>query len=91
MAKLNPETLQTVNFRISEDELATVDRLALKAGITRSQFLRNLVTVGLEEATTFEKFGILRASITIRDILDWMKNKVEAEEGTPQDAEKEKG
>ena len=81
---LHDEALVTVNFRISEEELAEVDRIALKIGRTRSQMIRNLVTIGLEETEIFEKVGMVRAAITVRDILNWMKDK---SQNRPEDIE----
>lgn len=74
--KLSPDVASSVvNFRLSDDELAKVDRLADKAGLTRSQYIRNLIATGVEEVEVMEKFGIIRAVITIRDIAEWMGDK----------------
>ena len=77
MAKpLNPETPTTVlNFRLSNDEIARLDRLAARTGITRAHFLRNIVVTGLEEFEIMEYLGNVRAAITIRDIVGWMGDK----------------
>ena len=74
--KKQDETLQNIVFRLTPSEIERLDRLAKKADLTRSQFLRNLITVGLEEVEMLEKFGIIRTSLTIRDICSWMSNKV---------------
>jgi hypothetical protein len=74
--KKTDETLQNVVFRLTPSEIDRLDRLAEKADLTRSQFLRNIITVGLEEVELLEKFGIMRTSLTIRDICSWMSNKV---------------
>ena len=52
--KKQDETLQNVVFRMTPSELARLDRLASKADLTRSQFLRNLIVVGLEEVEVLE-------------------------------------
>lgn len=70
------EPQQNVVFRMAPDEIAELDRFAEKMGLTRSQLIRNLVVVGMEETQLFEKFGIVRASITVRDICSWMSAKV---------------
>jgi len=70
------DNLEPVQFRMSPEEIARIDRLAEKGGLTRSQFLRNLVVVGLEETETMEKLGLVRATITVRDICYWMSMKV---------------
>ncbi|OGR32566.1 MAG: hypothetical protein A2005_12510 [Desulfuromonadales bacterium GWC2_61_20] len=69
------ENLQIVNFRLTPAEIARLDRLASRFGITRSQYLRNIVMIDIEETETFEKFGIVRAAITVRDIAEWMAQK----------------
>ena len=74
--KKQDETLQNVVFRMTPSEIDRLDRLADKAGLTRSRFLRNLIIVGLEETEMFEKFGLVRATLTVRDICSWMSNKV---------------
>ena len=70
--KIEQEVQQNVVFRMTPTEIERLDRLADKLGITRSQFIRNLIVVGLEETETFEKFGLVRATITVRDICSWM-------------------
>ncbi len=74
--KKQDETLQNVVFRMTPSEIERLDRLAEKADLTRSQFLRNIILVGLDEVELLEKFGIMRSAITIRDICSWMSNKV---------------
>ena len=74
--KKEQENLQNVVFRMTPSELARVDILAEKIGKTRSQILRNLIMVGLEESEMFERFGMVRAAITVRDICAWMGTKI---------------
>lgn len=76
MAKKDKENLENVVFRMAPSEIARVNRLAEKLGLTRSQCLRNLAVVGLEEAELFERVGIIRTAITMRDICGWMSSKV---------------
>ena len=66
---------QVVNFRLSSDDVARADRLAEKAGLSRSQFLRNLINTGLDEVEVMEKVGLVRAVITLRDVIGWMGDK----------------
>jgi predicted DNA-binding protein len=74
--KKEQENLQNVVFRMTPSEIGRLDRLAEKISRTRSQLLRNLIIVGLEETELFEKFGMVRAVITVRDICSWMSMKV---------------
>jgi len=86
--KKDKENLQNVVFRMTPSEIERLDRMAEKIGRTRSQFLRNLIIVGLEETETFEKFGLVRAVITVRDICGWMSMKVSQGISTEMDKEK---
>lgn len=86
--KKDQENLQNVVFRMTPSEIERLDRMAEKIGRTRSQFLRNLIVVGLEETEMFEKFGLVRAAITVRDICGWMSMKVS--QGISEDFDKEK-
>jgi len=69
---------QVVTFRLTTDELARLDRLADKAGVSRSQFVRNLIDVGMDEFETLQKLGIIRTALTVRDMLQWMSDKVKS-------------
>ena len=73
--KQTQDNLQLVNFRATADEIARLDQMAQECGHTRSQMIRNLVAGGMEEYALFKKLGIMRAAITIRDILGWMADK----------------
>ena len=72
---MSKENLQNIVFRMTPSEIDRLDRLAEKIGLTRSQFLRNLVMEGLEETEAFERVGLVRAAITVRDIYRWMADK----------------
>lgn len=74
--KPEQETMQNVVFRMTPSEIERLDRMAEKVQSTRSQFLRQLIIVGLEETEMFQRFGLIRAAITVRDICGWMSAKV---------------
>jgi len=76
MAKNKDEAQQNVVFRMTPSEIERLDKMAEKAGLSRSQFIRNLIEVGLEETEIFDRFGLLRATITARDICSWMSQQV---------------
>lgn len=73
--KQTQDNLQLVNFRATADEIARLDQMAQECGHTRSQMIRNLVTVGMDEYSIFKRLGIMRAAITVRDVLGWMADK----------------
>ena len=76
MSKKAEEVQQNVVFRMTPSEIERLDQFAERMDMTRSQLIRNLVTVGMEEVEVFEKMGLARAAITVRDICAWMSNKV---------------
>lgn len=77
--KIEKENLQNVIFRMTPSEVERLDKLAEKADLTRSQFIRNLIVIGMDETETFNKLGLFRAAITVRDICSWMSHKVSDE------------
>ena len=73
--KQTQDNLQLVNFRATAEEIARLDQIALEVGKTRSQMIRDLLSVSMDEYALFKKLGIMRAAITIRDVLGWMADK----------------
>lgn len=71
------DNLQLINFRMTPDEIARLDQIALDCGLTRSQLLRNLITTSMDEYDTFKSVGIIRSALTVRDVLEWMQHKYE--------------
>lgn len=79
MARPKPEEpQQIVNFRMSPDEIERLERLAARFGLTRSQFIRNLIMTGLDETEVWEKVGVLPVAITVRDVAQWMSEKAQS-------------
>lgn len=56
-AKNQDRKAVTISFDITE--LKEIDALANKYGVNRSQFIRNLVGVGLDQAKLLESVGVL--------------------------------
>lgn len=73
---IDSEVMQNVVFRMTPSEIERLDKMAENVQSTRSQFIRQLIMVGLEETETFQKFGLIRAAITVRDICGWMSHRV---------------
>lgn len=69
------DNLQPVNFRMTPDELAHLDKIATYCGLSRSQLLRNIVTGSMEEFDMFKKIGVMRAMLTVRDVMDIITGK----------------
>jgi len=49
-----------VQLWLRDVDFARLDRIAEKAGIKRSDLMRNLILVGLEEVETFDALGLVR-------------------------------
>lgn len=70
--KPREEAMQVVNFRMTAEEIARMDRMADKFGHSRSHYLRNSVLLSLEEDEAFDKVGLIRAAVTVKNIIEWM-------------------
>jgi hypothetical protein len=55
---------------VDPELLEVADRLAERAGITRAKLLENILDVGIRELMAFEKWGVFRFSLVIRNVKD---------------------
>lgn len=83
--KQTQDTLQIVNFRLTAAEIVQLDQIAEKLDLTRSQLIRNMVTSGMEEFALFNKIGIVKAMLTVRDVMEMIGSK---KNSTPEDLDK---
>lgn len=58
---------QTVSIWMDQNLLADVDRLAEKAGLTRSKMISNMVEVATNSLTKADSVGIVSIAILLRD------------------------
>lgn len=56
--------------QLEDDVIERIDCLAEKVGVNRSQFMRNLIMVGLEDAEILNRTGFIDAIKISRDIRD---------------------
>lgn len=70
-----------IAISVDSSLIEKVDKLAKKLGLSRSQFIENLIAVGLEDAELFEKFKVLSIVTRIRDLVSEL-NKLKALEKT---------
>lgn len=56
-----PNKLEQINVMLEPKEIKEIERLAKKIGISRGQFMRNLVRNGLADARLFDQSGLLAA------------------------------
>jgi predicted DNA-binding protein len=57
-----------IPVKLSDEFIFELDKLAERAGISRHQLMQNFIKVGLQDADFFEKTGVLKAVISIRDM-----------------------
>jgi len=62
-----------LSVRVAPELLADLDRLADKAGITRSRLTANLLEVAVGEAKIYEKTGILYLAMLLQDAQENIK------------------
>lgn len=53
---------------MEDEEIEAIDKLANKFDLSRSQFLRNLVLVGLDEAKVLNGIGILQIAKVAKEV-----------------------
>lgn len=61
------EKIVQLTCYMEESAVKKIDTLAKKLGRSRSQFVRNLVLVGLEDASVLNALGVLRLAKVISD------------------------
>lgn len=74
MQKIDGEKLHLI---VPNDQLATIDRIAARLKLTRSQTIRNLLDVGVTVFEDFERIGVVR----IAEILGKTKKALKTEIG----------
>jgi len=62
-----------INVYLDEEVLTRVDRLSVKAGISRSRLIANIVTEGLRGLEKAELVGILDFALLMRDFGEGVK------------------
>ncbi len=64
---------KSIPITLSEDELSTIDRYAEECDLTRSQFMRNLIYLGIEELEFFKGIGFFKLNDAYNRISDTIK------------------
>lgn len=57
-----------INLWLDEETAKRLDRIAAKAGLSRSRLAENLLIVGLDEAQTMARIGVLQLAVLLRDL-----------------------
>jgi hypothetical protein len=59
---------KTLTIWVEPEIKERLDKIARKAGLSRNQMAVNLLTVGLDEAETLKKIGVLQMAVLIREL-----------------------
>jgi len=68
MARKKKTDLIPITIYVSAFDVNEYDRLAPKAGLNRSQLMRNVMHCALEELRILEKSGALQGAVYFRDL-----------------------
>jgi hypothetical protein len=89
-SEIRPAPLLTVTLRLPEADIEDIDRLAKKLELSRSQMLRNICLVGLDQLRGLDKIGVLSAATSIRSLASWIKEKGLLPDQSDKDSKMEK-
>ena len=67
---------KSYSVMLEPDIVKKIDILAKKAGLTRSNFMRNLLITGLDDAKLFDRFGLISLFAGGRDTINKFKKKI---------------
>lgn len=67
---------KTITFRVETEQLFLIDKYAEKMKLTRSQTIRNLLGIGLEDINVLDKTGLLSLALKGRDLFQMIRNSI---------------
>jgi metal-responsive CopG/Arc/MetJ family transcriptional regulator len=70
------ENKQQFTIMLQPSIIKELDRLAEKAGLTRSQFVGNMIGIGLDEAKAMDRWGIFKMAVISRDMMEKFYEKI---------------
>jgi len=59
---------KVITIWVDEETVRRLDKVAKKIGISRSKLMENLTLIGLEEAETMGKIGVLQLAVILAEI-----------------------
>jgi metal-responsive CopG/Arc/MetJ family transcriptional regulator len=59
---------KSITLWLDEETANRLDKVAQRAGLSRSRLAENLLLVGLDEAETLKKIGVLQLAVLLRDL-----------------------
>lgn len=70
------EAKQQYTVMLKPSVVKELDRMAEKAGLTRSQFMGNLIELGMDQARVMELTGVFKMAVLSRDLMEAFMKKV---------------
>ena len=70
------EAKQQFTVMLKPSVVQELDRMAEKAGLTRSQFMGNLIELGLDQVRIMETTGVFKVAVISRDLMAAFMKKV---------------
>jgi len=72
---IRPAPLTTVTVRLPESDVDQIDKFAEKFNLSRSEMLRNIFQVGLDELRALDRVGAVGAFTSFRSFAAWIREK----------------
>jgi len=74
----NPDQRKmNINITVDLPDLLLIDEIAKEARMNRSELMRNILKVGLDDARVMKKVGIFKAVGVARDIVNRKRSQME--------------
>lgn len=77
-ASARKEEGQSVSCWIKKSTVEEIDRIADRAGLTRSQLITNMLEVSVNSLTKAESYGILSIALLLRNFNEGLRSWVES-------------
>lgn len=67
---------KAITLWLDEETAKGLDRIAARAGLSRSRLAENLLIVGLDEAKTMERIGVLQLAVLLQKLRGKVKKRL---------------
>ncbi|MGE4297636.1 MAG: hypothetical protein AB7E47_06370 [Desulfovibrionaceae bacterium] len=67
---------KVISFYADEKTNQQIDYYSEKLGLTKSQFIKNIIEVGLDEARMLNKLGLFALGVFLRDFGDKLRKSI---------------
>jgi len=79
MTKDEKKNLIQIGVSLEEEVVETIDRLSRRLKMSRSEFAKNLILIGLDDARLMERFGVFKIRELVRDLMKMERDTEELE------------